>query len=66
MIALPFLPRRHLACPYCSETFPEWQIEFRCSGRPGPGGQRCEPLPEPQQQNHFGSTGEPPIDPMAT
>jgi len=58
VIALPFLPRHRLACPYCYETFPEWQIEFRCSGRPGPGGQRCEPGPDPQQQNHFGSTGD--------
>jgi Double-GTPase 2 len=58
VITLPLLPRFRLACPYCYETFPEWHIEFRCSGRPGPGGQRCEPAPDPQQQNRFGSTGD--------
>jgi hypothetical protein len=58
VITLPFLPRRRLACPYCYETFPEWKIEFRCSGRAGPGGQRCEPVPDPLQQNRFGSTGD--------
>ena len=27
-------------------------------GRPGPGGERCEPTPDPQQESHFGSTGD--------
>lgn len=39
-------------------TFPEWRIEFRCSGRPGPNGDRCEPEPDPRLENHFGITGE--------
>jgi hypothetical protein len=58
MVALPLLPRFRLACPYCYKIFPEWQIEFRCSGRAGPGGERCEPAPDPQQESHFGSTGD--------
>jgi len=58
VITLPLLPRSRLACPYCYETFREWDIEFRCSGRPGPGGERCEPAPDPQQENRFGSTGD--------
>jgi Double-GTPase 2 len=58
MVALPLLPRFRLACPYCYKTFREWQIEFRCSGRAGPGGERCEPTPDPQLEIHFGSTGD--------
>jgi len=30
-----------LACPYCYERFAEKQIEFRCTGRAGPGGTTC-------------------------
>jgi Double-GTPase 2 len=56
--ALPSLSRSGLACPYCYEIFSEWQIEFRCSGRAGPGGERCEPTSDPQQEIHFGSTGD--------
>lgn len=58
MVALTLLPRFRLACPYCYETFPEWQIEFRCSGRAGPDGKRCEPTPDPQRQNRFGTAGD--------
>jgi hypothetical protein len=52
------LPRFRLACPYCYETFPEWQIEFRCSGRAGQDGKRCEPTSDPLQENYFGATGD--------
>jgi hypothetical protein len=60
MVRLPFGPRARLACPYCYELFPEWQIGFRCSGRPGPQGNRCEPEPDPRLQTFFGSTGDRP------
>lgn len=55
---LPLLPRIRLACPYCYHTFPEWRIEFRCSGRPGPTGKRCDPQPDPQLNSHLGFKGE--------
>jgi len=56
----PLLPRIRLACPYCYEVFPEWRIEFRCSGRPGPDGERCEPEPDPRLETLFGTTGDRP------
>jgi len=31
-----------LVCPYCSEGFAERNISFRCSGRAGPDGRRCD------------------------
>jgi double-GTPase-like protein len=55
---LSLLPRFRLACPYCYQIFPEWQIEFRCSGRAGEGGKRCEPTPDLQQENFFGASGD--------
>ncbi len=55
---LPLLPRIRLTCPYCYNTFPEWRIDFRCSGRPGPTGKRCDPQPDPQLNSHLGFTGE--------
>lgn len=53
-------PRARLACPYCYEVFSERQIEFRCSGRPGPAGVRCEPEPDPRLEIFFGTTGDRP------
>ena len=35
-----------LACPYCRATFAERDISFRCSGRTGPDGRRCEAEPD--------------------
>jgi hypothetical protein len=35
-----------LGCPYCGATFAERDISFRCSGRPGPDGQRCDAQPD--------------------
>ena len=35
-----------LGCPYCSEAFAERDISFRCSGRTGPDGQRCDVQPD--------------------
>jgi hypothetical protein len=32
-----------LACPYCYNRFAEKEIIFRCTGRPGPEGETCEP-----------------------
>jgi Double-GTPase 2 len=58
MVALPMLPRFRLACPYCYEIFREWQIEFRCSGRAGPDGKRCEPAPDQLRETRFGATGD--------
>lgn len=58
MISLPLLPRFRLACPYCYGIFPEWRIEFRCSGRPGPTGERCDPEPDRRLESHFGSSGD--------
>jgi hypothetical protein len=60
MFNLPLLPKFRLACPYCYGIFPEWRIEFRCSGRPGLGGDRCEPAPDPTLESYFGSTGDRP------
>jgi hypothetical protein len=57
---VPLDPRARLACPYCYELFAEWQIEFRCSGRPGPAGVRCEPEPDPRLETFFGTTGDRP------
>jgi len=58
VVAPTLLPRFRLACPYCYEIFPEWEIEFRCSGRAGPDGKRCEPAPDPQRQNRLGAAGD--------
>ncbi len=60
MLDLPFVPKFRLACPYCYGIFREWRIEFRCSGRPGLNGDRCEPVPDPRLENYFGSTGDRP------
>jgi hypothetical protein len=58
VLSLPLLPRTGLACPYCYEVFSEWRIEFRCSGRPGPDGTRCEPQADERLERFFGSTGD--------
>jgi hypothetical protein len=58
MFGSPLLPRTRLACPYCYRIFPEWEIEFRCSGRPGPGGNRCEPEPDSLMEATFGASGD--------
>jgi hypothetical protein len=60
VFSLPLLPKFRLACPYCYGIFQEWRIEFRCSGRPGLTGDRCEPEPDPRLENYFGSSGERP------
>jgi hypothetical protein len=57
---VPLLPRSRLACPYCYEIFPERRIEFRCSGRPGPNGDRCEPESDQLLESRFGGTGDRP------
>jgi Double-GTPase 2 len=31
-----------LVCPYCYNTFDERDIDFRCTGRPGPLGKTCD------------------------
>lgn len=58
MVDLPLLPKFRLVCPYCYGTFPEWRIEFRCSGRPGLNGNRCEPGPDPLLESYFLTTGD--------
>ena len=60
MLNLPLLPKFRLSCPYCYGIFPEWRIEFRCSGRPGLNGDRCEPVPDPRLENYFGTVGDRP------
>jgi Double-GTPase 2 len=60
MVNLPRLPKFRLACPYCYGIFHEWQIEFRCSGRPGINGKRCDPQPDPLLESFFGITGDRP------
>jgi hypothetical protein len=35
-----------LGCPYCSEMFAERDMSFRCSGRAGPDGRRCDTRPD--------------------
>jgi hypothetical protein len=35
-----------LGCPYCRAAFAEREISFRCSGRPGADGQRCDARPD--------------------
>jgi len=60
VFSLTPLPRFRLACPYCYEIFPEWRIEFRCSGRPGPNGDRCEPEPDRLLESRLGITGDRP------
>ena len=60
MVDVPLLPKFRLSCPYCYGVFPEWQIEFRCSGRPGLQGNRCEPVPDPRLETYFGTTGDRP------
>lgn len=35
-----------LCCPYCCAAFAERDIGFRCSGRPGRDGQRCDARPD--------------------
>jgi hypothetical protein len=35
-----------LGCPYCRAEFAEREISFRCSGRPGADGQRCDARPD--------------------
>lgn len=60
MVNLPLLPKFRLACPYCYGIFHEWQIEFRCSGRPGLNGEQCEPERDPRLASYFGVTGDRP------
>ena len=31
-----------LVCPYCYNTFDERDVDFRCTGRPGPRGKTCD------------------------
>lgn len=51
-----------LYCPYCYQDFTEQQIEFRCSGTVGRGGQRCAPEVDPVLRAHMGFTGAlPPV-----
>lgn len=35
-----------LSCPYCGAVFAERDMGFRCSGRPGPDGRRCDARPD--------------------
>jgi Double-GTPase 2 len=42
-------------CPYCYEGFTAQQIRFRCSGRPGPEGRRCQPEPDEVLEAYTGS-----------
>jgi hypothetical protein len=60
MVNLPLVPKLRLACPYCYGIFHEWEIEFRCSGRPGINGERCDPQPDPRLESYFGITGDRP------
>jgi len=51
-----------LYCPYCYQDFTEQQIEFRCPGSVGRGGQRCTPEVDPILRAHMGFTGAlPPV-----
>lgn len=47
-------PQIRMVCPYCYETFPRWQIQFRCSGRPSRAGTRCDPGADPVYSAKFG------------
>ncbi len=47
-------PVRPLVCPYCYADFPARRIRFRCTGLPGPGGRRCEPVEDPALRMHLG------------
>ncbi len=47
-------PPADLHCPYCYEPFGRWEIEFRCSGRTGWGGLRCQPEPDKVLSEHIG------------
>jgi hypothetical protein len=58
VVDVPLLPKFRLVCPYCYGTFREWKIEFRCSGRPGLSGNRCEPEPDPLLESYFLTTGD--------
>jgi hypothetical protein len=40
-----------------SPTSPEGQDHYRCPGRGGPGGQRCQPLVEHSTPVHIASIG---------
>ncbi|MEV6843096.1 hypothetical protein [Actinoplanes sp. NPDC051411] len=45
-----------LYCPYCYHRFTARQIMFRCTGRPGPTGRRCESRTDPLLAAHTGDT----------
>ena len=47
-------PPADLHCPYCYEPFGGWEIEFRCSGRTGWGGVRCQPERDKVLSEHIG------------
>lgn len=44
-------------CPYCYEEISRQQAWFRCSGRIGPGGQRCAPEIDPVLRDRTGFGG---------
>ena len=45
-----------LNCPYCYHPFPAREIKFRCSGRPGTSGRRCETRIDQVLAAHGGET----------
>lgn len=45
-----------LHCPYCYHRFAEREIMFRCIGRPGPTGRRCELITDALLAAHTGDT----------
>ena len=46
-----------LSCPYCYNGFTEREIWFRCSGRIGPEGKRCEPVADNLLRTRTGFIG---------
>ncbi|GAA2332294.1 TRAFAC clade GTPase domain-containing protein [Dactylosporangium salmoneum] len=49
---------RRLTCPYCYGRFLQRNIEFRCTGRPGPDGHTCAPVVDRLLQRHAGNATE--------
>ena len=45
-----------LGCPYCRAAFSERGISFRCSGRAGPNGQRCDARPDDARDRWLNDT----------
>ena len=45
-----------LGCPYCRAAFAERDISFRCSGRPGADGQRCDTQPDDARERWLNDT----------